>query len=422
MADLLYWIWLNTVVSPGTETFAHLRAAFSSPEEVFHADEAALRAALPSRYGRAVEALCNHDLRRAHAILDYLVRSDTGVVTYDDRRFPDALRHIKNPPALLYYRGTLPDFDMIFPIAVVGMREESDYATRYTFEISRDLARAGATIVSGLAYGIDAVATAAALSAGGHVIEFIGCGIDRVYPKEHVKLSRLVEANGVIFSEYPPGTPPKGENFPKRNRLISAMSRAVLVTGGKLDSGALITAADAKRQGRDIFALPGSLDDIYAEAPSLLLREGAKAAVCAEDILFTYEKEYPGIINLFKILNEEHVNIRHVLKQAHVAFAKKREKFIYDEKRISSANEFAVEFNDEGRLVTAQSDLKRKPLEELPELAQQIYQQIPLTGACTMDDLVSEEHPIAHVSIAITKLSIAGYVRQGPAGQIERVP
>ncbi len=423
MADLLYWIWLNTVITPGTETFAHLHAAFSSPEQIYYADESELRTALPPKQAGALEGLKNRNLKRAKAIMDYLVREDIGVVTYDDIRFPEPLRNIKNPPVLLYYRGTLPDFDMIFPVSIVGCREESEYATRHTFEISRDLALAGATVVSGMALGIDGVATAGALSGGGRVIEVLGSGIDVIYPKQHARLARLVERNGVILTEYPPGTPPFAPHFPKRNRIISALGRAVLVTAGKLDSGALITAAEARKQGKDIFALPGSIDDVYSEAPSLLLREGAKAAVCAEDILFTYEKEYPHIINLFRLLEGGEIDAEHFMKQVHVTFKKKKkEKIVLDKKKLYASQERTVVPDENGRYFGDPHASNRVSLDTLSVAVQNIYARIPENGTCTMDDLVSDDCPISHVTIAITKLSVAGYVRQGPAGVIERIP
>ncbi len=422
MADLLYWVWLNTVLPPGSEAYAHLRASFSTPEEIYHADEAALRAAIPPKYSVALKGLQNHDLKRAYAILDYLVRSDIGVVTYDDPNFPEAFRRLKNPPVLMYYRGTLPDWDMIFPIAVVGSREHGDYAKRHTFEISRELTLAGTTIVSGMALGIDGIASAAALSAGGRVIEIIGSGIDVIYPKEHMRLAQLIEANGVIMTEYPPGTAPFASNFPKRNRLIAALARAVLVTSGKLSSGALITAGEAKRQGKDIFALPGSIDDIYSEAPSLLLREGAKAAVCAEDILFAYEKEFPHVINIFRLLDSTEVNDEHVLKQAHVASAKKKREEQFTSKEIKDAYIKGSRTTIGDTVVTEDTSPKKTPFDALSPFMQALYNRLPEDRVCYIDELITDTCTVAQVTVAITRLSIAGYVRQGPAGQVERLP
>ncbi len=420
MTDLLYWVWLNTVLAPGSEAFAHLRTSFSTAEEIFYADEATLRAALPSRFSAVHKRLREHDLTRARAILDFLVRDDVGVVTYNDTRYPEAFRKLSNPPVLMYYRGTWPDFDTIFPVAVVGSREHGEYAKKHTFEIARDLALAGTTIVSGLALGVDGIATAAAMSGAGHVIEIIGSGIDLIYPKEHTKLARLAELNGVVMTEYPPGTLPLKGNFPKRNRLIAALGRATLVTAGKLTSGALITAGEAKRQGKDVFALPGSIDDIYSEAPSLLLREGAKAAVCAEDILFAYEYEYPGIINIFNLINTTPVNIDHVLKQAHVASAKKKREETFTAKEIREA--YAAAPRPPVNYDATDDPRERKSLGELPPYVQEIYARIPEGRVCNIEELITDTCNIAQVSVAMTRLSIDGFIRQGPAGQIERLP
>ncbi len=416
MNDLLYWVWLNTVLPAGSEAYAHLRTSFSSPEEIYHADPDMIKAALPSRYTATLKALGRRDLKRAYAIMDYLVANDVGIVTYDDPRFPEAFRKLKNPPVLMYYRGIWPDFDAIFPITVVGSREHNDYGMEHTFEIARDLAISGATIVSGLALGIDGIASAAALSAGGHVIEIMGTGIDLIYPKEHTRFAKLVEANGVLMTEYPPGSQPLRNHFPTRNRLIAALGRAVLVTSGKLTSGSLITAGEAKRQGKDIFALPGSIDDIYSEAPSLLLREGARAAICAEDILFAYEKEYPHIINLFELLKSTKVNAQHVIKQAGVASAKKKRQEKFTAKEIRNAYMTAREESP------AEDEKKKTPFNELAPFMQQLYLSLPEDRICYIDELITDSSTIAQVTVAITKLSIAGYVRQGPAGQIERLP
>ena len=192
MKDLIYWIWLSNALTPGTEAYAKLRHAFSSPKEIYHADTDALRRVLGIKNRMTLVALSDKNLRRAEEILDFAAMHHVGILTYDDERFPKRLREIKNPPVLLYYAGTLPDFETEFFVAMVGSREHNDYGEKMTFEMGHDLAAGGATIISGLAYGIDSIALAAALDGGGRAVAVLGSGIDIIYPKEHVKLARLI--------------------------------------------------------------------------------------------------------------------------------------------------------------------------------------------------------------------------------------
>ncbi len=426
MADLLYWIWLNTVVTPGTETFALLHAAFSSPEEIYRADEAALRAVLTGRHAAAVSSLMQKDLRRSYGILNFVVRNDVGIVTYDDEKFPAPLRKLKNPPVLLYYLGRLPDFNLIFPVSIVGSRQHSDYPAIHTFEIARELALGGTTIVSGMAYGIDGIASAAALSGGGRVIAVIGSGIDVIYPKEHARLSRLIEKQGAIITEYPPGTRPFRTNFPKRNRIIAALGRAVLVTAGKLESGALITAGEARRQGKDLYALPGSVDDPYAAAPSLLLREGAGAVICAEDLLFKYEKDYPHIINLYRLLPGNKINVAYELKKYRVVSLDENNKVRVPLPRDPQYHEGLSELMRD--VMTTEGPDTCYPMRDpnisvsdLTEEERELYNRIPEKRGCYMDDLVTSECPIDQVMSLVTNLIVAKLIIEYPGGRIARI-
>ena len=428
MANLLYWVWLSDALTPGTDAFARLRSSFSSPKEIFDADEEALRAALGPRRGATVERLANKNLFRARNILDFVTVNGIGVLTYDDPSFPALLRTIPTPPVLLYYKGKLPDLNSCFPVGIVGSREHNEYAMRQTFEISYDLARGGATVISGMAKGIDGIAQAAALSAGGKVVAIIGSGIDVLYPKEHTELAKYILSNGAVMTEFSPGTPPYRTNFPKRNRLISGMSRAVLVTAGQENSGALITARYAKEQERDLFALPGNVDDPYSAAPSMLLREGARAATCAEDILFAYESRYPGVINLFRLLESSTVRMDKVLKTAHVALGlAKRSNQV---KRAPVAT-----LRSDDRLPQYEDALTSEPmvaepdgideeleraLSELPEEMRALYLRIPASGSCRTDELVTKDTPPSKVMGAITMLEIKGLVRLLPGGRIQR--
>jgi DNA processing protein len=196
--------------------------------------------------------------------------------------YPPRLWQIPDPPPVLFLRGTL---DARPAVAVVGARRASPYGLQAAAHLARDLAAAGVTVVSGLARGIDGAAHAGALDGGGRTIAVLGSAVDVVYPPEHARLADEVAARGALLSEFPPGTAPQPGHFPRRNRLISGLSLAVVIVEGAEDSGALVTVDYALAQGRDVFAVPGSIFSPVSRAPLALLREGAKLATCADDIL-----------------------------------------------------------------------------------------------------------------------------------------
>jgi DNA processing protein len=206
------------------------------------------------------------------------------VLTWESPTYPRLLREIHAPPPILYVKGALTEEDA-WALAVVGTRRASAYGREVTRHLTRTLARSGITIVSGLARGIDAEAHKAALEAGGRTIAVLGCGIDQIYPPEHRKLAREVVASGALVSDYPLGTPPEGGNFPPRNRIISGLGLGVLITEAGKGSGALITADYAAEQGRDVFAVPGSVLMRGSAGTNALIQDGAKVVLRPADIL-----------------------------------------------------------------------------------------------------------------------------------------
>ncbi|MDR7417981.1 MAG: DNA-processing protein DprA [Armatimonadota bacterium] len=199
-----------------------------------------------------------------------------------DPAYPARLRAIPDPPAVLYVRGTLDERPAV---AIVGSRRATAYGRAATGRMAADLAAAGVTIVSGLARGIDGAAHQAALDAEGHTVAVLGCGIDVLYPREHRRLAEAIAAAGALVSEFAPGTPPLPGHFPRRNRVISGLALGVVVVEGAEDSGALVTVDYALEQGREVFAVPGSIFSVKSRAPHELLRQGARIAERADDVL-----------------------------------------------------------------------------------------------------------------------------------------
>lgn len=223
--------------------------------------------------------------------------SDLGadILTLRDERYPKNLLEIYDPPPVLYVRGELAAADTL-KIAIVGSRRGSSYGRSVTKRISRELAAAGVTIVSGMARGIDTYAHLGALEAGAKTIAVLGCGVDTVYPPESKKLFSDIIKCGAIISEFPLGTSPDGKNFPRRNRIISGLSLGVVVVEATADSGSLITASHALEQGREVFAVPGNVGMATSRGTNRLIKQGARLIEGAEDILTEVLPQYSGTV------------------------------------------------------------------------------------------------------------------------------
>lgn len=319
MSDNLYWVWLSRACLWHRGLFDRLRRRYAGAWDVYQAEPQELET-LSEMSEAEIRALSDKDLSWAQRMMDYCMLADVCLLTYSSPAFPANLRELSDPPLVLYYKGRLPDFyagDLF--ISVVGTRRMSDYGKRMTHEISYDLARAGAIVVTGMALGVDGLAAASALAAGGRTLAFLGSGIDIIYPREHTYLMRQILRNGAVVTEYPPGTPPDRSNFPYRNRLISAISKGVLIIEGNERSGALITAKKAVEQGRDVYALPGNADETNSEAPNYLLKHGAIPVSCADDIIRRYEFLYGGRLNIFSLLQKKIMTADRVMETYRVA-------------------------------------------------------------------------------------------------------
>jgi DNA processing protein len=278
-----YWVGFNIVRGIGPTRLRALLDCFGDVERAWHAPGEELRRAGLDR--RSLEnLLATRATRDLDQELEKIAAVGAYLLTWESPGYPRLLREISDPPPVLYVKGTITEEDA-WAVAVVGTRRASPYGREVTRRLTTALARSGITIVSGLARGIDAEAHWAALRAGGRTIAVLGCGIDQVYPPEHRKLAGEVIAHGALVSDYPLGTRPEGSNFPPRNRIISGLSLGVLVTDAGVRSGALITADFAAEQGRDVFAVPGSILARGCAGTNALIRDGAKVVLGPEDIL-----------------------------------------------------------------------------------------------------------------------------------------
>lgn len=305
MNHLVYWVWLSLRCGAGSELGSHLLKHFETPKDIYEAKREDLLA-IQGINEPIVEALMDRSLVFPQKIVEYCERVNVGILTLESSNYPNRLRDIYAKPIVLYYKGKLPDIDSNVLIACVGMRKCSESGAQNAYQLGKDLASAGAIVVSGMASGIDSAVQSGVLAAGGHTIAVLGCGIDQVYPPQNGKLMNQIAKTGTLITEYAPGTAPVGRNFPIRNRIISGLSQGTVVVEANYKSGSLITSDYAVRQGRDIFAFPGSPESDCAKGTNALIRKGAKLVVCAEDILEEYELLYPDRIFTENIALRKH--------------------------------------------------------------------------------------------------------------------
>ncbi len=285
--DLSAWLRLTLAPGIGGETQRKLLAAFGLPTAVFAAGRSAVRELI----GNRADALFDFsDLDAVDRSMAWAAQPGQHIVTLADREYPQSLLQIPDPPSLLYVRGRL-DLLQQRALGVVGSRNATPQGVQTAENFARTLAAEGLCIVSGLALGIDTAAHRGALHGGGATIAVIGTGADRIYPARNRELAHAIAAQGAIVSEFPLGTPAKAGNFPRRNRLIAGLSAGILVVEAALESGSLITARLAAEQGREVFAIPGSIHSPVARGCHRLIRQGAKLVETASDIL---EELAPG--------------------------------------------------------------------------------------------------------------------------------
>lgn len=302
--DLQAWLRLSLTHGIGSAAARKLLAHFGSPQAVFDAPVTATQACVslaqaaqlrhqPEAFEQALEAtwawLQASSKHTAHAL-----------IALGDSRYPEGLLHTADPPLLLYVLGpsawlssspVLLDWQR--SLAIVGSRNPTPQGQENAHQFAKHLADQGWSIVSGMALGVDAAAHAGALASSHGAIAtvaVVGTGLDRVYPRQHKQLAHQIAHQGLVISEFPLGTPPISANFPKRNRLISALSRGTLVVEAALASGSLITARTASEQGREVFAIPGSIHAPQSKGCHALIRQGAKLVESAQDIL----EEFPA--------------------------------------------------------------------------------------------------------------------------------
>ena len=289
MEEKAYWVGWNLVKGVGAVRFKQLLDFFGSAELAWNAPGSALLSAgMPQKViDRHYQIKNQVDLDR---IMDRISANVIRVVTWEEDEYPRRLKEINQSPPVLFIKGSI-NVEDDWAVAVVGTRRVTPYGRQVADELGRFLAQNGVTVISGLARGVDAIAHHAALEAGGRTIAVLGSGVDVIYPPEHRKLATEIIQQGALVSDYPVGTQPDGVNFPPRNRIISGLSLATVVVEAGEKSGALITAEFAVDQGKDVFAVPGSILNAQSEGTNRLIEQGARPLLKFGEILETLQLE-----------------------------------------------------------------------------------------------------------------------------------
>ena len=431
--EKLFSVWLSLCAGIANTEFASLLEQFGSAYALFCAEESEIETLSVSEHFK--EKLCRKSLDEAYGILEFCQKSGVGILCYTDDAYPSTLRAIKAPPCVLYYKGKLPDFEKQLFISMVGMRSMSEYGKEMAYRIAYELASTGTVVVSGMALGVDAACAVGALAAKGTTVAVLGCGIDVCYPKQHTRLMRAIEQNGLILTEYPPSTPPRGYHFPVRNRIISGLGAGTLIVEANLTSGAMITAREAILQGKDIYAIPGNVGDDNTSGTNQLIRDGAAVVLSARDILENYAFLYRDSVDMARLLRAQERS-----DPDPAAFARYGVGLPVTTTPAKSVSEVRREQKIEAPATPKKSKADAKPAQEAPEapkaqvreddsaavLAQfsqrqrDMFAQIPLDKAVSADWLVRCGFATHEVMTALTMFEIKGLISALPGGLYTR--
>lgn len=416
--ELLKWLWLSLACRSGSALPSTLLKYFGSVQKIYEASSEDLEQVETAFYGHEKDLL-DKDLNRAKSILSYCRENKIGIMTPEDYFYPDRFRVLPNKPIVMYYLGNFCDFDNRFCVGIVGSRRPSTYGLHAAKRISYDLCRAGAVIVSGMASGIDGAAHRAALYNESFTVGVLGCGIDKVYPNENASLYEEVIRNGLLITEYPPGTAPLGRNFPVRNRLISALSDAVCVVEGSEQSGSLITAEDAMKQGKGLYTVPGSIFARCSAGSNFLLKVGAKPCLSAYDIIEDYRNKYPSLKGALPLFGKTEEKPKPKKKPS---LKKKLRGYVFSGSLRTEEEEqpvppaFGITFADGETDKEDEAPLRAPVLPNLSEEEREIYSALGYEPTL-VDRLVTEERKAADVMRILTKLEMKGLVRKVPGGK-----
>ena len=412
---LIHWLWFATRTGMGDKTKSVLLSHFEDPEAIYFAPELEFER-FEELGGSAVESLMDKDLSACEEILQQCQDKKIHILTFRDAAYPNRLRNIPDPPMVLYYKGTLPSFDELPVIGVVGTRKATPYGLTAAKRLGYQIASCGGTLVSGMASGIDGVAMKGALTAGGTVVGVLGCGADVIYPASNRWLYADAEKYGCLLTEFPPGTPPIGRNFPRRNRIISGLGCGVLVVEAPEKSGALITARLAADQGRDVFVVPANIDVESARGSNALMRDGAIPVSSGWDILSEYRYQFPGKVRRGRTavnLTADEAELSQE-REAPQIVAQEPKKAAKNRPQKEPARKKVIDKDEKSAYI----DLKKTPIALTPD--EELIVTALRKGQMLVDDVIAQSGKAPGVILAsLTLLEVKGIVRRLPGRFVE---
>ncbi len=415
------WVTLSLALGPRSHLLKPLHRAFGDPAAILRADRAALLAACPDMGFGILSALADRRFsNEAGRILSWCRQNHVDVLTPADPGYPGSLFDIAEPPAVLYCKGLPLPLDRP-AVGVVGTRHMDAYGERVAYKLSFELAAAGVVVISGMAAGVDGIAAAAALDAGGHTVAVLGCGIDIAYPKQHDRLMREICEFGTVVTEYAPGSRPNGWHFPARNRIISALSAGLVVTEADETSGALITARYALLQGKPLFAVPGDIDRPRSYGTNALIRAGAIPVLSAEDVLSQFRFIYRDAVGMVlppeatQFTDVTDAKLRaHGMRSVAEASPEESGETPASAVRFAKHRRRAAERSVDAADQTSAASLE-DPAEMLEPHARELYVRLP-DAPFSVDSIVALGVPVSEAVSMLTMFEMYGLVNARPGG------
>lgn len=417
----IYWLWIQKVMGCGSPKIENIVGSFTFAEDFYRApldEKKRISGVHPRRY----ELLEDTDLGYCRHVMDRCYDCGIDIITFGDEAYPEMLRHIPSPPAVLYVRGNMSALRCERNIAVVGTRYPTENGRRIAFNISRDLAKNGVCVVSGGAVGIDTQAHLGALKSNGRTVCVLGCGHEAGYLAKLDEVRNAVATRGAVISEYPPDKQPSKVTFPMRNRIISGLSQGVVVVEAGRRSGSLITVTAALDQGRDVFAVPGAVGSSNSDGTNQLIKDGATPITCADDILgtlTTFKEHRKNEESEYRLDLTEYVETaRRIMesseRRAGEAPRQKPEKNAHEQRSVTVSGEKITEKTPKTPLsetnTPAPERVKEAGPKELPELsceAMAVYRCLRESGELHIDVIAEKTGlPIRTVHSAATELEM----------------
>ena len=414
MDKSLIWLWLSLHFGAGTKVYNKLITYFEDEQNIYDTDDSDM-AIIHWLTDSQKSKLLDKNLDHAYEILDWCEDNDVQIITYADEQYPQALREISNFPAVLYCKGTMPDFNENLSLSVVGTRSMTTYGQKIAFDLGYTLSKGGAIVVSGMARGIDATASFGTLNALGVTVVVLGSGIDVIYPRENASLMNKIIEYGAVITEFPPSTPPNARNFPIRNRIISGISNGTVVVEADLQSGAMIIAKLATEQRKPVFSVPGPVRTYTSTGTNQLIRDGAKMVSNAIDILEEFLEDYSEKIDISKAKVRPSFT-KNILKVASNALDKKNFYDSYDKKLKKGKKETRKSARKFVELPSEEPEQTECDMSMFSEDDMVIYNAMESGKYMAIDDFVHLGYTVPQIGASLSTLEIYGAITSNAGG------